>query len=50
MQPQGFLFSQGRPQPQQMTHDDLRSSPFVQGQYGNNAFNPQRVGSKPMVS
>ena len=33
-----------------MQHDDLRASPFVQSQYTNNTFNPQRITSKPMVS
>ena len=33
-----------------MQHDDLRASPFVQSQYSNNTFNPQRITSKPMVS
>jgi len=26
--------------------EDVRSNPFTQTQYGNNAFNPQRLGSK----
>ena len=40
---QGFFF-QGRGQ------DEIRANPFTQSVYGNNAFNPQRIGSKPMVS
>jgi hypothetical protein len=35
---------------QQPSHDDYRANPFVHGQYGNNSFSPQRLGSKPMVS
>ena len=30
--------------------DETRSNPFIQTQYGNNAFNPQRLDKRPMVS
>ena len=30
--------------------DEIKANPFAHTQYGNNAFNPQRLGTKPMVS
>ena len=38
---QGFFF-QNKP-------DEIKANPFVQSQYGNNSFNPQRLGTRPLV-
>lgn len=32
----------------QKQQDEVKSNPFTQQQYGNNSFNPQRVGAKTM--
>jgi hypothetical protein len=40
---QGLYFQGGK-------QDEGKANPFVIGPYGNSAFNPQRLGAKPMVS
>merc|ERR1719151_172310 len=32
----------------QKQQDEVKSNPFAQQQYGNNTFNPQRVGAKTL--
>lgn len=32
----------------QKQQDEVKANPFVQQQYGNNAFNPQKVGQKTL--
>ena len=53
--PQGFLFHHqggagGIGGGAAARQDDIKANPFTHTQYGNNAFNPQKLGSKPMVS